>query len=328
MIFPIDNGELGTDLDCGNFDITNVGSLTPVPINLVATDDPRLTDARVPLDGSVTNASVALDAAIAQDKLNLNGPIPSAWLGTSSTTAARGDLTEYKSNKGVPGGYAALDATGKLPVAQLPLDAGTGTVTSVGLSASSEFSVTGSPVTTSGIIALAWVSVPAGSWFGNPTASSAPPIFTTAPVPPSMVPDLPADKITSGIINAARLPAASGMGLSSASGAVPDPGPTGAATDYLARDMTYKPVPTIGPPYQPTIASPVLTPSTAPGPKDVLVTVAQPGATLLYKITPTTQPAYIEIATGTVVALPTGETLSVYGAKPGYNNSSVVTLAN
>src|SRR4030095_11876313 len=113
MIFTLDNGLLESDLDCRDFDLNNVGFVDPVPPNLVSSDDPRLSDARNPLPGSVTNASVALNAGILQEKLNLNGNIPTAWLGTTSTTAARGDLAEYLAHKAQPNGYAPLDGAGK-----------------------------------------------------------------------------------------------------------------------------------------------------------------------------------------------------------------------
>ena len=91
----IEDAILGTDLDAQFHSLLNVKSLDPVPLNLATSDDVRLTDVREPLPGSVTNASVADDAAIDQSKLALTGQIPTAWLGTSSTQAAQGDLVEY-----------------------------------------------------------------------------------------------------------------------------------------------------------------------------------------------------------------------------------------
>jgi hypothetical protein len=131
MITALDNGLMVTDLDANNFRILNLVEISPPPTGLVTTDDPRLTDARAPLEGSVVDASVADGAAIDQSKLNLDGDIPTTWLGLDSTHAAQGDLVEYTANKGIPGGYAELDGTGKVPPAQLPPDIGTGTVTSV-----------------------------------------------------------------------------------------------------------------------------------------------------------------------------------------------------
>jgi len=66
------------------------------------------------------------------------------------------------------------------------------------------------------------------------------------PLPLALIPNLPASQITSGTFLAILLPVAVGLGVGHAKGAVPDPGDgTGGAlaTDYLARDMTYKPSP-------------------------------------------------------------------------------------
>ena len=150
----LENAQLTTDLECGLFALRNLGSINPPPANLVLSTDPRLSDPRMPLAGSVVNASVAAGAAIDQSKLNLNGVIPPAWLGTTATTAAQGSLAEYVANKGQPNGYAALDGTGKVPSAQLPSGVGTGTVTSAGLTMPAQFAVAGGPVTGSGTLAV------------------------------------------------------------------------------------------------------------------------------------------------------------------------------
>lgn len=54
---------------------------------------------------------------------------------------------------------------------------GTGTVTSVGVSAPTELSVTGSPVTSSGTIALGWASAAQGRVFAGPCSGSGTPVF-------------------------------------------------------------------------------------------------------------------------------------------------------
>lgn len=326
MICAIDNGLLVTDLNANHFRILNSGSITPPPPNLVATTDPRLSDARAPMDGSVTDASISDTAGIVQSKLNLNGDIPLVWLGLDATHAAPGSLVEYLSNKGVPGGYAGLDGTGKVPPAQLPDDIGTGTVTSVDLVMPADFSVAGNPVTTSGTITVTWASVADGTWFGNATGSSAVPAFTTDPIAASMVPPLPASKITTGTIDTARLPIAVGVGSSSASGLVPDPGPSGDPTDYLARDMTYKSVPSIGPSYQPKADSPVLTPLSTGSSVKVQITCPLVGVSLFYRISPATD--YAPAPASLTVTVLSGQTLNVYSARAGYNNSDIATYTN
>src|SRR6266481_7734961 len=279
MISAVDNGLLTTDLDANHFNLINVGQITnghgdgSPPPGLVGDNDSRLTDKRVPLDGSVTNAKVAPTAAIDQSKINFNGDIPVGWLGTTNINAARGDLAEYIANKGQINGYASLDNTGKVPAAQLPDDIGVGTVTSVGVSMPGAFAVSGSPVTTTGTIAITWNNVADGSWFGNASGGSGGPIFNTIPLPVSLIPSLDASKITSGTIDAARLPPAVGVGIGHSSGAVPDPGLGGVTTDYLGRDMTYHAVPTIAPAYQPSVPDPVLSPG--PGPGAIVVQVSE-----------------------------------------------------
>ena len=116
----LENAILDTDLDAQFHNLLNVGSFIPIPPNLCSNTDPRLSDARVPLPGSVSDASVSATAWIQQSKINFNGQIPTAWLGSTAITAAQGNLAEYLSNKAQPNGYASLDATTKIPAAQLP----------------------------------------------------------------------------------------------------------------------------------------------------------------------------------------------------------------
>lgn len=244
----IDNAVLGTDLDADGLNIKNLGALNPVPSNIVETSDPRLSDNRTPLDGSVTDAKVAPGAGITQDKLSLNGSIPLPWLGDSASQAAQGNLTEYLSKKGQPNGYAELDGAGKVPAGQMPTGAGFGTVTSVGLSVPGVFTMTGdpSPIVGAGAFAFDWITQAAEAWFGNPFAFPAAPQFNTAPLPPGLIPSLDASILVSGTLLAALLPIAIGLGAAHAIGAVPDPGDGSGgalASDYLARDMSYKPIP-------------------------------------------------------------------------------------
>lgn len=327
----LENAVLSTDLDANNFTLRNILALDPVPSTLALSSDPRLTDARVPLDGSVTDASVANAAAITQSKLNLNGQIPATWLGTTATTAARGDLAEYLSNKGQPNGYAALDGGGKVPAAQIPTAVGTGTVTSVALSMPAQFGVTGSPVTGNGTLAVAWNNVADLSWFGNKSGGSAAPQFYTTALPASLIPTLDASIVTTGVFAAARLPVAVGLGGSHAPGAVPDPGDgTGGAlaTDYLARDMTFKAAPTLGPAYQPDMANPTLAASSnIVGAQTVTITTTVAGAVLFYSTT-SAATGFQEVPSIGYISLPAGSTVWAYAAGAGYNNSAIVNYQN
>lgn len=94
-------------------------------------------------------------------------------------------------------GIAITNSSGGITIATS--GAGTGTVTSVGLSAPSEFSVSGSPVTGSGTLALSWSTQAANTVHAGPTTGSA-----AAPTFRSLVaadiPGLDASKIISGVL--------------------------------------------------------------------------------------------------------------------------------
>lgn len=327
----IENAILTTDLEGNLKNLLNLGGLDPVPSNLAESDDPRLTDERAPIDGSVTNDSVAVGAGIVQSKLNLDGDIPTSWLGTTSTTAAQGDLAEYLANKGQPDGYASLDGSGKIPSAQVPTDVGTGTVTSVGLTMPAEFDVAGSPITGSGSFGVTWGDVSDLSWFGNKEGLAGPPQFYTDPLPADLIPDLDTAKVISGEFDPLRLPEAVGLGGSHASGAVPDPGDGSGgalATDYLARDMTFKPAPEQSIPYQPGIDTPTLTPSSnITGDQTVVFACDTPGVQMFYSLT-SALTGFIEIPPESYISLPPTDTVWCYAAKAGYNNSAIEDYTN
>jgi hypothetical protein len=331
MIPIVEDSILGSDLNCQFYDLLNCNALVPVPPGLIESDDPRLTDARAPIPGSVTNASVAAAAGIVQSKLNLNGQIPPAWLGTTATTAATGSLAEYISHKGQANGYCELDGSGKVPAARLPGTVGTGTVTSVGLSMPAQFTVTGSPVTAAGTLSAAWTPAADLSWFGNKSGASAAPQFYTTALPAALIPSLDAAKVISGVFPAARLPVAVGLGVSHAAGAVPDPGDGSGgalATDYLARDMTYKAAPTVTVLYQPTLPNPTFTPSAVPGyPKTVAISCSVTDATIFYSLTAGGASGFQELPPVGYISVPSAMTLYAYAAHPGYSNSSVVSIA-
>jgi hypothetical protein len=140
VITLLQDAKMVTDLDAGEKVLTNVGKLLPVPNTMVDTEDPRMTDGREILDGTVTDLSVAATAAIEQSKLSLDGNIPTSWLGSDEKTAARGDLVERVASKGAIGGYAALGVSAKLSAGNLPTTGPQlGTVTRVGLSMPGHF---------------------------------------------------------------------------------------------------------------------------------------------------------------------------------------------
>jgi hypothetical protein len=105
--------------------------------------------------------------------------------------------------------FGVLTSTGKL-VCTMPsgascLPAGTGTVTSVGLSAPTEFTVTNSPVTGSGTLTMNWATQPQGLVFASAISGTHVPGFRLLDVS-----DLPAHThvaadITSGVFDPARI---------------------------------------------------------------------------------------------------------------------------
>jgi len=176
-------------------------------------------------------------------------------------TAANGAATKHYVDTGLSNGLSSLNASnlvsGTVPPARLPVfgisganhapgavpdpgaTAGTtrvlfengwgnlpgGAVTSVGLSApSSLFSVSGSPVTSSGTLGLAFVNWNANQFFAGPTSGGA-----AAPGPRSIVP--------------ADLPVFVASGGSHAAGIVPDPGSTAGTLKYLREDATFTQIP-------------------------------------------------------------------------------------
>ncbi|KVU46546.1 hypothetical protein WK69_13545 [Burkholderia ubonensis] len=97
---------------------------------------------------------------------------------------------------------------------------GTGTVTSVGLSMPTQFSVANSPVTSSGTLAVTWANATANQVLAGPASGAA-----AAPTIRALV--------------GADIPPFTGSGASHTTGGVPDPGATVGSTKFLREDATW-----------------------------------------------------------------------------------------
>jgi len=329
MIPIIEDAVLGTDLDAQFHSLLNVKSFDPVPPNLVTSDDLRLNDVREPLPGSVVNASVAADAAIDQSKINFNGMIPGTWLGSTFGTAAPGDLAEYISNKNVPGGYAGLDSTGKIPVATLPDSVGLATVTSVGITLPPQMVLlpgSTNPITGSGTFKIGWLPMSDAAWFGALAAGA--PDYQYGPIPVALVPNLNTAQVTSGIFDTDRLPLAHGVGGTHAPGMVKDPGTTGLATDYFGRDCNWHAAPVVAAGYQPVIPALTLTKAADGTDFKVTATTTVADVTYFYSFTdPAVTPAFHEFTNGNyIIVAPGNPNVWVYASRVGWSNSAVAHI--
>lgn len=146
-------------------------------------------------DGVSGNPTLALaNDLAAYEGLSTTGVVVRTGDGTATTrTLTAGSGISITDGGGVAGN-PTISATG-----------GTGTVTSVALTAPSILSVSGSPVTTSGTLALSLATQTANTVFSGPTSGgAATPAFRALVA--DDVPNISAAKITSGTLDAARLP--------------------------------------------------------------------------------------------------------------------------
>lgn len=161
------------------------GSATPAFRALVAADIPNLAASKI--------TSGTLGVAVGGTGVNGSSASNGQLLignGTGFTLAALTAGTNVTITNGV--GTITINASG-----------GTGTVSSVGLVLPAIFSVSGSPVTTSGSLTATLATQSANViWAGPTTGSAAAPTFRALVV--ADVPSLPAAQITSGILATAQ----------------------------------------------------------------------------------------------------------------------------
>ena len=319
----IDNGLLLTDMDGAFFRIRNLG--VTHDIDLVETDDPEMSDARIILPGTITDDSVADDAGIDQSKLDLPGPIPILWFGTDDIHAAQGDLVQPNSAKDQVNGYAGLGLDGKLGTGKVPTS-GTGTLHQIDINFPvGEITIMPGSSTTLRTFDTFWMAQDANTWLGNISGATGVPRFTPVELPLALIPDFDANKIGSETFDPERLPTAVGVGVDHAPGMLPDPGPAITNTqgsDYFARDMTFKPMVTMVI-NQPTLPSPSISIQSYYRIKAyVNITAPFDGVALFYSVD---GDPFVEVTATTLPLIcAVGASVSAYGARDGYNNSDIV----
>jgi hypothetical protein len=190
-------------------------------------------------------------------------------------------------HKGVPNGYAPIDLNRRLLPANVTPGAGLGTVSEVLFSFPSHFSDLAPSAGATVSYNLTWKNAPNNSWFGVYGVGITPlpePQFQTAHIPYELIPEISANKFTSGVFDPDVLPVAVGMGPDHAIGMIPDPGETGDPDEYLGRDMEYHHF-SSGQPYQPFVPDPTITLLSVTGDRaTVTVRSALEGSYLFYRV--------------------------------------------
>lgn len=153
---------------------------------------------------TLASAFIVLTFGVLAQNVGINNPSPQYPLDVNGdVNIATGSL---RINGGLGTSGQVLTSTGT-GLQWATLATGSGTVTSVGLSLPNIFTVSNSPVTTSGILTATLASQTANRVFAAPNGSNGTPTFRTLVA--NDIPSLDADKITSGTFAVARIPAGS-----------------------------------------------------------------------------------------------------------------------
>ena len=177
---------------------------------VVGTTINAIANGTVTLTASTTNYVYA-DNATGAVSVNTTG-VPTGKIPLYSIVTGTTTVTSYTDDRSYQPSAIASTASG--------------TVTSVALTAPAQFSVGGSPVTSSGTLALTWANQTANYVLAGPTSGGA-----AAPTFRALV--------------GADIPVFVGSGSSHAPGGVPDPGATAGTTKFLREDGTWA-VPSTG----------------------------------------------------------------------------------
>lgn len=203
----------------------DIGSVSATGLVTIASD--AITSAKIAA-GTIVNSDISASAAIDGAKINPNFVAQNVvTTGAVSAGAVNVNGQTYTWPAAQAAGVLTNNGSGTLTWSPA---GGTGTVTSVGLSLPSLFSVTGSPVTTTGTLTATLASQAANSVFAAPSGAAGAPTFRTLVA--ADIPNLDAVKITTGTLPTAR--GGTGLTAAPANGQLP----IGNGTGYTLAPLT------------------------------------------------------------------------------------------
>lgn len=123
-----------------------------------------------------------------------------SWVTSLASSKLTGVVSPDNLGTGTRDGTKFLRDDGAWETVTLPL----GTVYSVGLAMPGEFTITNSPVTSTGTLTAGWASQAANLFLASPDGSAGTPSFRV--IAPGDIPGIDADKIISGTLSTLRIP--------------------------------------------------------------------------------------------------------------------------